>query len=278
MRNSYDAIIARIMILVTTGLLVWHFLPAPHYERAKPVLAFNGFYSIETTRPRLPIVMYHRVSDKALPNDGGRVLPTLEFEEQLMLLRDEGYTTLLACEYQKILSGEMECPEKPIMLTFDDGYDDNLLEAYPLLRRYRMKANFYIITGSIGAMGHMTESQLIRIDPRYVEIGSHTVNHCALRNCSRNRLIRELVDSRLALEFMLGREVKSFAFPYGAYDELAIEIVKGAGYEIAFTTERGLNDWAGSPHELKRVTVARGMPLSVFKRAIGLKSSNRQVD
>ena len=102
------------------------------------MLASQGLMGQE--RPQLPIVMYHRIHNRPLPNDGGRVLPTLEFEEQLMFLRDEGYTTLFASDYQRIREGKLECPQRPIILTFDDGYDDNLLEAYPLLRRYGMKA------------------------------------------------------------------------------------------------------------------------------------------
>ena len=275
MKHSYDAILSRLIVLFAAGLLCWQCIP-PQTSMVKPMLAQSCFLNEEL--PFLPVVMYHRVSNRTLPNDGGRVLPVLEFEEQLMFLRDAGYTTLFASDYHKIRKGVMPCPDKPIMLTFDDGYDDNLLEAYPLLRRYRIRANFYIITGSIGANGHMTERQLQRIDPRFVEIGSHTVNHCNLRDCYEKRLHRELVDSRLALEFLLGRTIDTFAFPYGGYDDKAVAMAKKAGYKVAFTTERGTNDWNDEGLTLKRVTVARGMPLSLFKRAIGAIGSSPRAD
>ena len=258
-------------MLFAAGMLCWQLVP-PQAPMAKPLLATGNQLKL---LPELPVVMYHRISNRTLPNDGGRVLPTLEFEEQLMCLRDEGFTTLFASDYHKIRKGLMDCPEKPIMLTFDDGYDDNLLEAYPLLRRYGMKGNFYIITASIGANGHMTESQLLRIDPTVVEIGSHTVNHRNLSNCSHRRLVRELVDSRLELEFLLGRNIDTFAFPYGGYDDEAVKMTEQAGYQVAFTTDRGRNDWHDKGLTLKRVTVARGMPLSHFRRAIGLEGSPR---
>jgi len=261
----YDGLLARLVILVAAGLASWH-LVVDGPSTACPSLATTA----RVASPPLPVVMYHRVAIRPLPNDGGRVLPTPEFEDQLRYLHDEGYTTLFASDYLAIAAGRRPCPARPIMLTFDDGYDDNLFEAYPLLRRYGMKATFFVIVDSVGMPGHMSWDDLARISTDYVELGAHTMSHAALAGASARRLDSEVGLCRVAIAYHLaGRDVTSFAFPFGSHDDEAVAAVRAAGFTVAFTTERGLNDWHDEPLRLRRVAVARGTSLRAFAARIG---------
>ena len=131
-----------------------------------------------------------------------------------------------------------------------------------------MKATFFIVSASIGASGHMSEKGLMRLDPSVVEIGSHTVNHRALANLPNSVLHRELKDSRLSLEFVLGRDVRAFAFPYGSFDAAALRALPEAGYELAFTSERGRNESAVDPFRLERYSIYRGMSMKTFENLL----------
>ena len=224
---------------------------------------------LQGSRPALPpltVLTYHRISDRILPGDGGRSLPVDRFEEQLDYLRAAGFTTLGCDELLEIRAGTRPCPERPVCLTFDDGYDDNALEAYPLIATRGMKAIFFPVSGSMGRPGHMTWRLLKRLKPAHVSVGSHTESHPDLRLLGAERLRQELVASRDELETALGRPVRCFAYPGGAHDDRVVEATRAAGYELAFTTLPGRNGWDDDPLRLKRRTVGRHHGLADLAR------------
>lgn len=217
----------------------------------------------------LPILMYHRVSDRTERGDGGRIVPIDEFEAQLRYLAEAGFTAIHFADYLAIRAGTRPRPRRAIALTFDDGYDDNFANVYPLLTKYATKAVFFPIVGSIGSSGHMSWKNWSLMDPALVEAGSHSMTHPKMKGLARSKLDHELSASKAELEIFLGREITVFAFPFGSHDGAAVRAAGRAGYRVALTTERGVNRWDDDPLRLRRINVPRGLSLARLADSIG---------
>ena len=187
---------------------------------------------------QIPILIYH-------------LTPT-DFDNQLTYLQSHGYTTLTPREVAVGLRNPATLPTKPVWLTFDDGFL-NQLSAFTLLSKHHMKATFYIIDGGagsgwhIGANRHLPDpqggydylnwDQIRMLDQSgLITIGSHTIDHLglALQNTDIQR--DEIINGKLQLEQQLGHLVDSFAYPYGSYNLSAISLVAEAGFSTAVTT------------------------------------------
>jgi peptidoglycan/xylan/chitin deacetylase (PgdA/CDA1 family) len=208
------------------------------------------------------VLMYHSVAARG-ESDWPWAVSLDRFKSQLDLLTSLGYRTATMAD---IAAGTTIATDAPtVVITFDDGYEDNLLAVETLLRR-GMTATWFIVSGSIGsepawpydgrpAGRLMNATELRDIRSAGVEIGSHTVTHRRLTQASDDALMRELTDSKTALEDVLGSDVGSFAYPYGDCDERCVRAVRACGYQQACTTRTG---WAlrdGNPYTLRRLTV-----------------------
>jgi len=226
----------------------------------------------------LPILTYHRVSNVRYPDGGGRVMPVERFEEHLIFLRRTGHTFMTFEDVSRCRRELAPWPTRPVVLSFDDGYSDNLYEAYPLMKRHGAKGVFFVIAGRVGCGDHMKWYDLARLDRTIVEVGAHTMNHVNLAGVSIAVLKRELLDARRLIERRLERSVISFAYPYGAWDARSAFGSRVAGYEFACTTERGRNDESQSPFSLKRYTVASHHRARHIARMVGCPYEEPSVD
>lgn len=192
---------------------------------------------------RVPILMYHYI-EFADPNDKTRASLTTSpytLDIQVKTLKEAGYTFLTAGELSQVLDGKKYLPENPIVLTFDDGYRDFYTYAYPILKKYNVKATQYVISGFLGNPNHLLQSQLEEIaKDTNIEIGAHTVHHVWLKGQSEKTAFDEIYKSKIALEKIIGKPVVSFAYPYGAFDLSAIEQTKEAGFSSAVSTIPGI--------------------------------------
>jgi len=203
------------------------------------------FFFVYYRSSRIPIMMYHRICDS--PCDPYSIAPQ-DFAKQLEFLKNHGYHTIsLRMLYQHLQSG-MSLPKKPVVLTFDDGYEDNLIHALPLLNQYEMTATVFIIAGWVGRNNdwdsnsdqqshrHMTWEQIREWHDNGMEIGSHTYNHCALNQLGSEQEIRsEVCRSKLIIEEKIGSPVEFLCYPYGGTDDRVKKIVSTAGYKLALT-------------------------------------------
>ena len=208
------------------------------------------------------ILMYHSVQPgNGIPEWPWAVsLPRLR--SHLDFLSDQGWTTLTMAN---ILGAPESCLERTVVLTFDDGYADNLVACEELHKR-GMRATWFIVSGFIGqepgwqADGRprgrlLNSAELKSMHADDFEIGSHTVSHVRLTEMDETRTRAELVTSKAALEDILGNEVSSFAYPYGDWNEYCAHSVREAGYRGACTTRSG---WAlrdDDPFRLRRLAV-----------------------
>lgn len=194
-------------------------------------------------RVRVPILMYHYVEYVTDEKDTTRALLNTYphvLDAQIKTLKDAGYTFLTHRELTDVLNKITILPKKPVVLTFDDGYRDFYTDAYPILLRHNVKATQYVITGLLHDKNYMTPEQIAEVSRGgLVEIGAHTVTHPWLKNGTSEFLAYEAYESKKALETLTGQPVVSFAYPYGAFDLLTIEIVKKAGFTSAVSTIPG---------------------------------------
>lgn len=198
----------------------------------------------------VPIIMYHYVEYVQDRNDKLRItLNTTPYvlENEIQILLATGYHFITNSELTDVLDGKANLPSNPILLTFDDGYRDFYTDAYPILKKYHVKATNYVIAGFLNRPNHLLTSQLQEIgSDGLVEIGSHTINHIGLRGLPLKTVGNEVFQSREMLEQLIHKPVVSFAYPFGSFDDQAIQVVKDAGYRSAVSTLPGINQSQGN--------------------------------
>lgn len=193
---------------------------------------------------RVPILIYHYIEYVKDKNDTIRIsltTPPSTLDLQIKTLIENGFTLMTQSELADVIDGKKDLPEKPILLTFDDGYRDFYTDAYPILKKYHAKAIEFVVSGFLNWPNYMFESQVRRIaQDNLVEIGAHTMHHVPLRGLKLDRLESEVFGSKLTLEKLTGKPIVSFAFPYGSFDAVAVATVQKAGFTSAVTTLPGI--------------------------------------
>jgi peptidoglycan/xylan/chitin deacetylase (PgdA/CDA1 family) len=201
----------------------------------------------------VPILAYHQVS--SLPEVYS--IDAVEFEQQMQYLAEHGYTAISLAELFAAGKSGTKLPSKPIIISFDDGYEDNYQTALPIMEKYHLKGTVFVIAGQVGQTEYMSWEQLKAAQARGMEIGSHTLNHVALNEISPAEQLNELVRSKQMLEAKLGCPVQFLAYPYGQYNSSTIATLQQAGYSGACTGLPGLAVTKGDVYQLKRVNVPR---------------------
>lgn len=207
----------------------------------------------------LPILMFHYIED--VPADStdqmryGLSFSPQRLEEFLKYFKENNIQTLTFWDLIPIINGEKPFPEKAVMLTFDDGYDDHYTEAFRLLKEYDMKGVFYIISGKPdNDAEYATWAQIQEMAEQGQEIGSHTISHPTLTTLSSEALKKELEESKKVLEEKIGKPIISLCYPGGDYDQVVLEEAK-KHYIFARTTEAGKNFSLQQRYELPTVRI-----------------------
>ncbi len=223
--------------------------------------------AVDWRRPR--VLMYHMIRE---PIPGARfnklrVRPAI-FERQVRLLRDRGFSFVFASE---LFEGAL--PAKPVCLTFDDGYADNLLAADPVLERYGAKATLYLVEEREGGWSsrkktHHSDDELAaeaKLSDEQVrqmaasgrwELGGHTKTHANLPALCDEAAREEILSARRSFPERFGAEARTFAYPFGLFEERHAAMVREAGYLSAATTEAGIVDPGGDAMRAPRVKVS----------------------
>ena len=201
--------------------------------------------------------MYHRVGQDVRGDPEitrALTVPTAVFAEEMAWLRRDGFQAITPLQLFDALELGTRLPHKPVLITFDDGYRDILWNAAPILRRLRMPATAFIISGRVsdGDPSFLTWSELRRLEARGFTIGSHTVHHLELTLLPPREAYAELVASRDSLESRLHRRVLWFAYPSGRTNAGVVRLVRKAGYLLAMTTRPGVVQRADEPFLLHR--------------------------
>lgn len=208
----------------------------------------------------IPILMYHYIRDYTDSNDQIGInlsVSPAKFSTQLDTIKSLGYTPINFFDIEK---GNL--PQKPIILTFDDGYLDFYTAAYPELKSHNMTAVSYVITGKIGG-AYMTTDMIKTLSTNNIEIGSHTISHPDLSMMSVPNINEELVTSKKFLENLLGKPVISFCYPAGKYSDAVVSSTHQAGYLYATTTNSGEANFS-TPLTLSRYRISPTTNITTF--------------
>jgi peptidoglycan/xylan/chitin deacetylase (PgdA/CDA1 family) len=216
---------------------------------------FLAFLAYLLGRPTdgIPILTYHHVGD----GKEWYYVSAGEFENQLKFLQENGFQVLSVAEASEVLAGKGTLPKRPVVITFDDGYEDNYSAALPVLEKYGMRATFFVTTGKMGQPDYLTWDQVRAMRQRGMEIGSHTVNHYTLNEINLKEFERELLSSRLMLQNNVTIAAVFFANPFGETAPAVVELLRQTGYQAACASIVGMNRPGENPYRLKRMSVPR---------------------
>ncbi|MHB8792777.1 MAG: polysaccharide deacetylase family protein [Thermoleophilia bacterium] len=220
---------------------------------------------------KIPILMFHHTGEPPAGADElrlGLTVSTADLEAQMSYLKQAGYQPVSETRLFKALYNGEPLPPKPVMLTFDDGYVDNYQVTVPILEKYDFPATFYIITDLVGTPEYMSWDQIVELDRKGMDIGSHTVSHRDLVTLGAADLQAEVAGSADALKKHLGHPVYWFCYPAGKYDSDVFASVRGAGYLLATSTDPGEQQSSDDPYVLMRYRVRSDTGLEGFKEMV----------
>jgi len=196
---------------------------------------------------------YHQINNQ---DHNALTLSTSEFAAQMKDLDKEGYTTITPDQLLDYLQNETALPEKPVLITFDDGYEDNYLNAYPILKQYKFNATIFLISSLIDKDHYLSWQEIQEMKNNNILFEGHTFSHPYLSKTKDEKTLQqELLDSKKDLENHLGYKIDYLAYPYGDYDQHVISMVKTYGYRAAFTVHLGSDMDQDNPYTLKRVPI-----------------------
>jgi len=250
--------------------------------------------------PAIPVLMYHHV------NPAGNFINVRpeNFDAHMRILKEKGFTTLHAAEFGEILSGRQGAPKKPVMITFDDGWLDNWVFAFPILKKHGMMAVIFLITAQLAEQGRRVRADEAMVGPlpkhresrRLVEEGrssdvmlsweevremtgsglvefhSHTHTHQRWDKLFGDRrkrdeaLKNDLQAAKDILEQKLGMKDDALCWPQGFYDHDYLEIATSLGYRMMFTTKTGTNTPETDMQQVRRLVIGDISTVSFRKK------------
>ncbi|MGL6411416.1 polysaccharide deacetylase family protein [Aeromonas veronii] len=226
---------------------------------------------VETLRREMPVIMYHRfIEQDSEKGVHGTWMPITMFEKHLRLMKWLGYETLTFRDLaDKGFIHRLQYGKKYLMITADDGYQDNLTRMLPLLEKYGYKAVVYVVTGegyNRWDVDHPTnpdtkvslmsgEQVKALAASGHVEIGGHTLTHPRLSKLTPEQQAHEIQENKRQLEALLGHPLFSFAYPYGDMNDSAKEQAIAAGYRFAVATNSGPKAMHQDPYQIRRIAI-----------------------
>lgn len=226
----------------------------------------------------VPVLCYHRFQTYGAPHDL-YFLTTRDFERQLEIIREEGFTPITAGQLLAGMEGTAALPAKLLVITIDDGYRDFITLGKPLLEKFGYPATLFVYTGFVNTQHGLSAQDLKDLEQAGYEIGSHTRTHPYMSRHQANetpavreaRLRDELQGSRDRLRQWSGGEVTSLGYPFGLWDRAVADLAQAAGYQLMFTVNPGPNTLTTPRFALKRFLIVNGTRENTFREFLRLQ-------
>jgi len=215
--------------------------------------------TIVTTQ--VPILYYHAINDEIVGDFPDLFVSPSEFRKQMQYLKENNFTAVTFEDFEKL-----PYIEKPILITFDDGYEDNYINAYPILKEFNLKETIFIVSGFIGNPSILNADQMREMKD-LVSFESHTVSHPYLTSLSDDELEKELKESKETIQSITGREVLALAYPTGDYNQRVINATQKY-YKYGAAMGGGIHKLGTGNYEIKRIYVPRRMTIEEFKQKV----------
>jgi peptidoglycan/xylan/chitin deacetylase (PgdA/CDA1 family) len=220
-------------------------------------------------RVHVPTLMYHYISNPPADADVYRldlsVTPN-HFRQQMQWLKENGYHTISPDDMAAALLRGKRLPDKPVLLTFDDGYIDAYQNAFPILREFGFKGTFFIVTKWVdeGRGGYLDWDQAKEMLRHGMSIQDHSRQHYDMRKRDHDWLVYDILGSLETIEAHTGIRPVFFCYPAGDFDVNVIKELKAAGFIAAFTTNDGTYAYSDDMLRLPRVRIRGSTSLASF--------------
>lgn len=229
-------------------------------ETPTPTLAV---ITIPAGQVEAPILLYHHISDDSDKQDSRYNVTPAKFDEQMQWLHDNGYQTITVTQLANLIFHGGEIPQRPVVITFDDGNLDNFNKAYPILQKYGYVATFYVVESYINGEGMVSTDQLKQLIASGWEIGSHSRTHAHLTAADTD-LASEIRDSKLNLEERLGVKIYSFSYPFGEVSDEVFRLASSYGYTSAVGLSESTLHGMNTIFYLSRIEIQNDYSLEKF--------------
>lgn len=262
-------------------------LPSPEGEetaetKPSPLPTPVGVYSWTL---KVPILMYHYISTPPVDADKYRADLSIApdaFREQMAYLADNGFETVDLYDLSLAIIDKRSLPEKPVIITLDDGYRDNFENAFPILQEFGLSATFFIITQPIddGNEIYLSWKMVEEMSDAGMRIEPHSKTHADLSIAEKEYIIYEVLGSQETIAAHTGQTPRFFCYPGGSYDEATIEVVSDLNFWGAVTTEGG--KWHGydDRYEWSRLRMRNTTAIAEFADLVntGGTESGKSID
>jgi len=253
-----------IMIVIVLGIILWFRTESQSSPLAAVISSPKPTPFPKVEKFEVPILMYHYI--RVAPADdtlGQNLSVTPEnFAAHLKYLYDDNYRTIklvdLADPDRQEISRVYFEKKKPIVLTFDDGYEDAYTAAFPALKKYEFIGTFFIIKDYVGRENHLNDEQIAKMKTAGMEFGSHTLSHPDLTKINLDEAKQQIFDSK--------GDWSVFCYPAGRYNNEVVNLIKEAGYTAAVTTKIGITRENSNLLELRRVRVENVSPQELMDK------------
>ena len=229
-----------------------------------------------------PILLYHRIVNAQSPIGKQKIYVwEKKFREQMIFLKKNNYETITFHDLPNTSNA------KRVLLTFDDGYEDNYTILFPILKEFGFKAVIYLVTKcSYNEWAtkegepelKLMNKEMIREMRDYgIEFGGHTRTHIDLKKTPNENLYEEISGCKKDLEDIIEKTAISFAYPFGAYNDETLQAVRKAGYQYGITTIFGPKQWQDDRMRIRRIEVRPNTTLWSFKNKVSGKYFERSI-
>lgn len=234
---------------------------------AAALLIIGGCHFLET-RYYPPILMYHSIDEQWTKTKLS--VSTQQFREQMRYLRDRDYNVISLEELADLIKIGKRIPHNTVVITLDDGNENNYTNAFPILKEYRLPATIFLVSDWIGKEKFLNSTQIKEMLEYDISFGSHTKTHPSATELSKDKLKEEILLSKRAIESVTEKPVVTFCFPFGGRNPNARDILAEAGYKAACVTFPRDGSIRIDPYELKRIKIS---PSSLNLLVFGIKVS-----
>ncbi len=242
-------------------------------------LMIARFFMLEFRKDRIPILIYHRIvpdEDFLKCRKASYVVTLGNFTAQMNYLKVNGFVTIDLDDYLHFRQNPKRLPDKPVIITFDDGYENNYHYAYPVLKKYAFKAVIYAVADPHCPFFSSFELPERLLSPRQmkelcengISIQGHTTTHPYLKYLTDDEIYQELKKCKDTLEHITGKPVIHMAVPYGSMDNRLLRIARDTGYKTVSVPGKGTINLDTDPFAIKRLSIHSTTNLGQFARLL----------
>jgi len=212
----------------------YNIISKPFVAKGKSINKLSENLSLKYNNESIPVLNYHSIGPAKL---NPWVVSTNRLNMDMKYLKENGFKSLSTDEFYDFMVKNKPVPKKSVLITFDDGYEDNYTNAFPILKKYNFKATIFVITDFVDkGKQFLTSAQLKEMHRNGIDIESHTNLHEKLGTCTYATQLKTLKISKEYIEKTLHKSVRYLAYPQGNYNLYTLKALNAAGYKMAFTT------------------------------------------